>query len=147
MRWLLSLSTVLLWLVTASGGNAMSTVSAFDFEFPSMDGKPLKMAAFKGKPVLLVNTASQCGYTPQYEGLQQLWQSYKDRGLVVLGVPANDFGAQEPGTAQEIKGFCTTNFGIEFPMTDKYVVIGPKAHPLYRWIASELGEGAAPKWN
>ena len=122
-------------------------MSAFDFEFTSIDGKPLNMSQFMGKPVLLVNTASQCGYTPQYDGLQKLWATYKDRGLVVLGVPSNDFGAQEPGSAEEIKAFCTANFGIEFPMTDKYPVIGPQAHPLYRWIAAELGEGAAPKWN
>ena len=122
-------------------------MSAFDFEFTAIDGKPLSMAQFKGKPVLLVNTASQCGFTPQYEGLQKLWESYKDKGLVVLGVPSNDFGGQEPGSAAEIKSFCETSFGVEFPMTEKYPVIGPQAHPLYRWISSELGEGAAPKWN
>jgi len=122
-------------------------MSAFDFEFIAIDGKPLSMAQFKGKPVLLVNTASQCGFTPQYEGLQKLWESYKDKGLVVLGVPSNDFGGQEPGSAAEIKSFCETSFGVEFPMTEKYPVIGPQAHPLYRWISSELGEGAAPKWN
>jgi len=138
------LSVVLLWLASATGGFAMS---AHDFSFTSIDGKPLPMAQFKGQPILLVNTASQCGYTPQYEGLQTLWQRYKDKGLVVLGVPSNDFGGQEPGSAAEIKGFCTANFGIEFPMTDKVAVIGPAAHPLYKWIAAELGEGAAPKWN
>jgi glutathione peroxidase len=136
--------SVLFLLASASGGFAMS---AFDFEFTAIDGKPLPMAQFKGKPVLLVNTASQCGYTPQYDGLQKLWAAYKDKGLVVLGVPSNDFGGQEPGSAAEIKTFCETSFGVEFPMTDKYPVIGPKAHPLYRWISSELGEGAAPKWN
>jgi glutathione peroxidase len=138
------LAALLLWLATGSGGFAMS---AFDFEFTAIDGKPMPMAQFKGKPVLLVNTASQCGYTPQYDGLQKLWEAYKDKGLVVLGVPSNDFGAQEPGSAAEIKTFCETSFGIEFPMTEKYKVIGPQAHPLYRWIAGELGEGAAPKWN
>ena len=138
------LAAVIIWLAGATGGFAMS---AHDFEFTSIDGQKLSLASFKGKPVLLVNTASQCGYTPQYADLEKLWQAYRARGLVVLGVPSNDFGAQEPGNAAEIKGFCTTNFGIDFPMTDKVAVIGPKAHPLYRWIAAELGEDAAPRWN
>jgi glutathione peroxidase len=133
-----------LLLLSATGGFAMS---AFDFEFTAIDGKPMPMAQFKGKPVLVVNTASQCGYTPQYDALQKLYDQYKGKGLVVLGVPSNDFGAQEPGSAADIKKFCETSFGIEFPMTEKYQVIGPQAHPLYRWIAAEAGEGAAPKWN
>lgn len=134
-----------IWLgVTPSPGLAMS---AHDFEFSSIDGKPLPFAAFKGKTVLLVNTASQCGYTPQYTGLQELWRRYRDRGLVVLGVPSNDFGQQEPGDAAQIKKFCEVNFAVDFPLTDKQRVIGPQAHPLYRWLAKELGEDAAPRWN
>jgi len=122
-------------------------MSAHDFEFTSIDGKPMKMSAFAGHPVLVVNTASQCGLTPQYRGLEALWQRYKDKGLVVLGVPSNDFGRQEPGTESEIKEFCSTKYQITFPMTAKYPVIGGEAHPLYRWVAAEAGEAAAPRWN
>jgi len=122
-------------------------MSAHDFSFPAIDGGTLKLADFKGKPVLIVNTASECGYTPQYAGLEKLWRTYRERGLVVLGVPSNDFGAQEPGREAEIKSFCQTNYGVDFPMTAKQTVIGGRAHPLYRWIATELGEDAAPKWN
>ena len=100
-----------------------------------------------GHPVLVVNTASFCGYTPQYRDLEALWQKYRDRGLVVVGVPSNDFGAQEPGSAAEIKSFCETNYAIDFPLTEKYRVIGDSAHPFYRWVAETLGEGAAPRWN
>jgi glutathione peroxidase len=121
--------------------------TAHEFSFTSIEGKPLPMKNFKGRPVLLVNTASACGFTPQYKGLQQLWTAQKNKGLVVLGVPSNDFGAQEPGTEQEISAFCETRFGVDFPLTAKVHVIGPEAHPLYKWIAAQLGEGAAPKWN
>lgn len=95
----------------------------------------------------MVNTASECGYTPQYAGLQKLWRRYRDRGLVVLGVPSNDFGAQEPGREPEIRSFCETTYGVDFPLAAKQKVIGGRAHPFYRWIAAELGEDAAPKWN
>lgn len=128
----------------AKGKTAMT---AHDFSFVSIDGEPLPMTKFRGKAVLLVNTASQCGFTPQYADLEKVWTAYRDRGLVVLGVPSNDFGGQEPGSAQQIKEFCEVNFAIDFPLTDKTVVTGAKAHPLYRWIAAELGEGALPKWN
>ncbi|HWA91002.1 MAG TPA: glutathione peroxidase [Rhizomicrobium sp.] len=118
-----------------------------DFSFKSIDGGQLPLTQFKGKAVLVVNVASQCGLTPQYSGLEALWQARRDQGLVVLGVPANDFGAQEPGTESEIKTFCETRFAVDFPMTAKEHVIGADAHPLYKWVAAELGEGAAPKWN
>ncbi|HEX6958614.1 MAG TPA: glutathione peroxidase [Ferrovibrio sp.] len=122
-------------------------MSAHDFDFTSIDGQPLPMRQFKGKAVLLVNTASQCGFTPQYTDLEKLWTDYRGKGLVVLGVPSNDFGNQEPGSAEQIKEFCTVNFDVDFPLTAKQTVIGRNAHPLYRWIASELGEDALPKWN
>lgn len=121
--------------------------NAHTFSFKSIDGKPFPLSQFKGKAVLVVNTASACGLTPQYKGLEALWRGYKDKGLVVLGVPCNDFGAQEPGTEGEIKTFCETNFGVDFPMTSKEHVIGSAAHPFYAWVAKELGEGAVPKWN
>ena len=122
-------------------------MSAHDFEFTSIDGEPLKLSQFAGKAVLVVNTASQCGFTPQYRGLEALWAKYRDRGLVVLGVPSNDFGRQEPGTEAEIKEFCTTKYKVTFPMTSKNPVIGASAHPFYKWVVSQAGEGAAPRWN
>jgi glutathione peroxidase len=122
-------------------------MSAHEFSFPAIDGGTVDLADFAGKPVLIVNTASECGYTPQYAGLEELWRRYRDRGLVVLGVPANDFGAQEPGSEPAIQSFCRTNYGVDFPMTAKQTVIGGAAHPFYRWIAGEFGEAATPKWN
>lgn len=123
-------------------------MSAHDFEFTSIDGKPMKLSQFAGKPILVVNTASKCGLTPQYAGLQTLSDTYANRGLVVLGVPSNDFGRQEPGTEAQIKDFCATNYKVTFPMTAKNVVVGGDAHPLYKWAVEQAGDdAAAPKWN
>ena len=124
-----------------------ATEDAYRFEFTSIDGDRLAMEDWRGRPVLVVNTASYCGYTPQYSDLQALWRRYRDRGLVVLGVPSNDFGEQEPGTAAEIKRFCAAGYAVDFPLTQKYRVIGDEAHPLYRWIAETLGEAGTPRWN
>ncbi len=121
--------------------------NAHSFSFTSIEGRELALSGYRGKAVLLVNTASACGFTPQYKGLEALWQAYKDRGLIVLGVPSNDFGAQEPGNETEIKEFCQARFGVSFPLTAKVPVSGGAAHPLYQWIAGELGEGGAPRWN
>jgi glutathione peroxidase len=121
--------------------------TAYDFSFKSIDGGELPLTKFKGKAILVVNVASQCGLTPQYAGLEALWKDKRDKGLIVLGVPANDFGAQEPGSEAQIKTFCETRFAVDFPMTAKEHVVGAEAHPLYKWIAGELGEAAAPKWN
>jgi glutathione peroxidase len=121
--------------------------TAHDFVFTTIDNKPLDMKAYAGRPVLLVNVASFCGFTPQYGELQRLHETYGPKGLVVLGVPSNDFGAQEPKTEPEIAQFCETNFGVTFPMTSKQKIVGMDAHGLYQWIADEAGEGAAPKWN
>jgi glutathione peroxidase len=121
--------------------------SAHDFTFTTLDSKPLDLKQYAGKPVLLVNVASFCGFTPQYKELQQLHETYGPKGLVVLGVPSNDFGAQEPKTESEIAKFCETSFGISFPMTSKQKVVGADAHGLYQWISGEAGEAAAPKWN
>jgi len=122
-------------------------MSAADFTLRSIDGTMLPLKQFAGHPVLLVNVASACGFTPQYAGLQKLHEKYGGKGLVVLGVPSNDFGAQEPGSEKEIKQFCETSFGVSFPMAAKEHVIGGNAHPLYRWIVQQLGEGGAPRWN
>ncbi|MEM6780569.1 MAG: glutathione peroxidase [Pseudomonadota bacterium] len=119
--------------------------TAHDFLFQSIDGEYLPMSDFKGKPILVVNTASMCGFTKQYDGLQEVYNEYRDQGFVVLGIPSNNFGSQEPGTEKEIKKFCETNFGITFPMTEKVSVKGDDIHPFYAWIRSE-GFGL-PKWN
>ena len=116
-----------------------------DFVLPAIDGGEMSLAQFKGKTILLVNTASYCGFTKQYDGLQALWEEKRDAGLVVLGVPSNDFGRQEPGGKDQIKEFCEVNFAIDFPMSDKLVVKGANAHPLYQWLKAETG--AAPRWN
>jgi glutathione peroxidase len=122
-------------------------MSAYEFSFTTIDGAPMPLSGYRGKVLLVVNTASFCGLTPQYEGLEALYARYRDRGLVVIGVPANDFGKQEPGTEQEIKTFCTTRFSVDFPLASKEQVIGGDAHPFYKWAVAELGEDAAPKWN
>ncbi|ANK79728.1 MAG: glutathione peroxidase [Rhizobiales bacterium NRL2] len=129
------------------GGREARAETAHDFTFRAIDGADLPLAQYRGQPVLVVNTASFCGYTPQYDGLQALYDAYRDQGLVVLGVPSNDFGNQEPGSAAEIKEFCEVNFAIDFPLTEKQTVRGPDAHPLYRWIGAELGRQGLPRWN
>jgi len=121
--------------------------SAHDFNFTAIEGDPLPFAQFAGKAVLVVNTASQCGFTPQYAELADLWARYRDKGLVVLAVPSNDFGGQEPGNESEIKEFCEVNYGIDFPMTDKEHVKGADAHPFYKWAASQFGPLSKPRWN
>ncbi|MEO9904027.1 glutathione peroxidase [Nisaea sp.] len=121
--------------------------NAHDFDFVSIEGEPFSLKDYAGKAVLVVNTASFCGFTKQYKSLQTLWERYRERGLVVLGVPSNDFGAQEPGTAAEIKEFCAVNFAVDFPMTEKQTVSGKDAHPFYRWAAKELGTLSKPRWN
>lgn len=124
--------------------------TAFDFQASTLDGKPVDLGAFRGKVLLIVNTASQCGFTPQYTGLQALHERYRAQGLEVLGFPCNQFGAQEPGDAPEIGAFCERNFGVSFPLFEKVEVNGADAHPLWRWLTSEapglLGIEAI-KWN
>ena len=121
--------------------------SAHDFSFKSIDGKQIHLKDYAGKAVLVVNVASFCGFTPQYSELQKLHEKYGPKGLVVLGVPSNDFGAQEPKSESEIKKFCESSFGVTFQMTSKEQVVGVDAHGLYEWISVHAGEAAAPKWN
>lgn len=121
--------------------------SAHDIAFTSIEGDPLPLSSFAGKAVLVVNTASLCGFTYQYDGLQAVFDQYRERGLVVLGVPSNDFGQQEPGNESEIKDFCEVNFNIDFPLTDKQSVKGEGAHPFFRYVADTLGEKSLPRWN
>lgn len=128
----------------------MSNKSVHDFTVKDIDGNEVSLSKFKGKVLLIVNVASECGYTKQYSGLQSLYKTYKDKGLVVLGFPCNQFGGQEPGTEEQIKSFCESNFGVEFPMFAKIDVNGDNAHPLYVYMKSEakgtLGTQAI-KWN
>ena len=119
---------------------------AYDFNFKGLDGKQINLKDYDNKVIVVVNVASRCGYTPQYEDLQTLWLNYKDKNLVVIGVPTNNF-KQEPGNNKEIKDFCEANFGINFPMTEKIDVIGNNAHPFYKWARKNHGIGAIPKWN
>ena len=121
--------------------------TCYEFNFEGIDGRPLRLAEFRGRPIFVVNTASRCGFTGQYAGLVRLWRDYGGRGLVVLGVPSNDFGGQEPDSEAAIRRFCAETFGVEFPLAAKTSVRGALAHPFYRWAAQELGESAAPRWN
>jgi glutathione peroxidase len=131
----------------AMAADAPAAGSAHQFTFTSIDGKPMSMADFKGKTVLVVNTASQCGFTPQYTALEAVYTKYKAKGLVVVGVPSNDFGGQEPGSNAEIKKFCEGNYDVDFPLTTKYDVKGDNAHPFYKWAAAVGGTPAVPAWN
>jgi glutathione peroxidase len=119
-------------------------MSLHDLSATTIDGETQSLADYKGKVVLVVNTASQCGSTPQYAGLEGLWRHYRDRGLVVLGFPSNDFGAQEPGTEAQIKEFCTTKYHVSFPMFAKVKVLGEGQAPVFRFLSADYGE---PKWN
>lgn len=122
--------------------------NAYDYSFYTLIGhKPLPLATYLGKVLLIVNVASKCGFTPQYKSLEELYKKYKERGFEILGVPSNDFGNQEPGNAEEIANFCQVNYGISFPMAAKEVVSGKNAHPFYLWAKQQLGFGTAPKWN
>jgi len=127
---------------------ASDATSVHDFTVQSIDYTEMPLSQFAGKVILIVNTASYCGYTPQFKGLQKLWSDYREKGLVVLGIPANDFGDQEPGSEKNIKNFCKVNFQVDFPMTKKMVVKGGADNaPLYEWLAGELGEESRPVWN
>jgi glutathione peroxidase len=139
------LGVVSLGPAVAAAGSAPGT--AYDFRFDAIDGKPMPMASFRGKVVLVVNTASMCGFTPQYKALQKLHETYEARGLVVIGVPSNDFGGQEPKSEAEVKSFCEGAFGITFPLTAKYSVRGGDKHPFYAWASDTLGAANAPWWN
>ena len=120
--------------------------SAYDYKFDSIDGGQINLSDYKDKVIVIVNVASRCGYTPQYEDLQSLYNDYKGKNLVVIGVPTNNF-KQEPGSNDQIKDFCETNFGITFPMTEKINVIGANSHPFYKWAKKDFGISAIPKWN
>jgi glutathione peroxidase len=125
---------------------AMSRPTAYAFSFAGLDGNSIRLAEHAGKPILIVNTASQCGYTPQFTGLQQLWARYRERGLLIVAVPSNDFGGQEPGGAAEIDKTAHGEYGVSFPLAAKAEVRGPSAHPFFKWAALER-PGETPRWN
>jgi glutathione peroxidase len=125
---------------------AISRITAYAFSFPSLNGGDIKLAEYAGHPLLVVNTASLCGFTPQYGGLQELWTQFRDRGFVIIGVPSNDFGGQEPGGAAEIAQTAQHQYGVTFPVAAKTVVKGPNAHPFYKW-AAEARPKDVPGWN
>jgi glutathione peroxidase len=124
---------------------AISRITAYAFSFPALTGDDIRLADYAGHPLLIVNTASQCGYTPQYGGLQQLWTEFRDRGLIIIGVPSNDF-AQEPGGAADIAETARHQYGATFPIAAKAIVKGPNAHPFYRW-AADVRPKDVPRWN
>jgi glutathione peroxidase len=139
----------LLGLTLIMAGSLFAASSIYDFILPSIEGKPMPLASFKGKVVLLVNVASQCGYTPQYTALEAVYEKYKDRGFVVLGFPANNFGQQEPGTNAEIKTFCSTKYNVTFPMFAKISVEGRDQNSLYAYLTKEANPSVAGEiqWN
>jgi len=119
----------------------------FDLSIKGLNNETINLSDFKGKTILLVNVASKCGFTKQYTGLQTLYDNYKDKDFLVIGVPSNQFGGQEPGSNKEIKNFCETNFNITFPITDKVNVKGKNAHIIYKWAKENYGNSTVPKWN
>ena len=125
---------------------AMSRITAYAFSFPALEKGDIKLADYAGQPLMIVNTASLCGFTPQYAGLQQLWTDFHDRGLAIIGVPSNDFGGQEPGGASDIAETALHQYGATFPITAKTVVKGPNAHPFYKW-AADVRPKDVPRWN
>jgi len=120
---------------------------AYDFTFNNLKGEKVNLAKYKDKVIVVVNVASQCGFTKQYEDMQSVWDQYQEKGLVMIGIPSNDFGNQEPGDNKEIKNFCESKFGITFPMMEKTTVKGNNAHPFYLWAKKNYGNDAVPKWN
>ena len=136
-------------MISFLGNNATAKYEklAYDFTFKDLDGSELSLAKFKNKVIIVVNVASQCGFTSQYKDMQKIWENYQAKNVIMLGIPSNDFGQQEPGTNKEIKNFCEAKFGITFPMTEKVSVKGEEAHAFYKWAKENHGKSAVPKWN
>ena len=140
---------LLIIMISFFGNNVSADYKelAYIFEFRNLNGGSLNLSEYKGKVIVVINVASQCGFTSQYEDMQKVWEKYQEKNIVILGVPSNDFGQQEPGSNKEIKDFCESKFGITFPMTEKVSVRGTKAHPFYIWARENFGKSAVPKWN
>ncbi len=143
----LLLMTMVFSTLMLATGNGYAQTDIYSFKVNDIDGKEVDLSQYKGKTVLIVNTASQCGYTKQYKPLQELYTAYKDKGLVVLGFPANNFRGQEPGTNEEIKSFCLLNYKVDFPMFSKISVLGDDIHPLYQYLTSDKIYGGPITWN
>ena len=144
------IKVIILLIMISLFGNKLSAnyeKLAYDFQFKDLDGSPLNLSEYKDKVIVVVNVASQCGFTKQYEDMQNVWEKYQSKGIVMLGIPSNDFGKQEPGSNEDIKNFCEAKFGISFPMTEKVFVKGSEAHPFYIWARENHGKSAIPKWN
>lgn len=147
-RIIILIGVLMFSFFTKSSAKENLAPNAYEFSFGSlMSSDPLALSNYKGKVILIVNTASECGFTPQYKDLEQLYEKYKDKGLVVIGVPSNDFGKQEPGSSEQIAKFCEVNYGVKFPIAKKEIVSGKDAHPFYIWAKAKLGALSAPKWN
>ena len=140
---------LLFTMISISGNNVNADYEklAYDFNFKDLDGSTLNLSEYRGKVIVAINVASQCGFTSQYEDMQQIWEKYQSKGIIILGIPSNDFGQQEPGSNEDIKNFCEAKFGISFPMTEKVSVKGTDAHPFYIWARKNYGISAIPKWN
>ena len=136
-------------MITFFGDNVSANYEklAYDFQFKDLDGNTLNLSEYKAKIIVVVNVASQCGFTNQYEDMQKVWENYQKKGVIIIGVPSNDFGNQEPGNNKEIKDFCEAKFSISFPMTEKVSVKGSEAHPFYIWARENHDKSAIPKWN
>jgi glutathione peroxidase len=122
-------------------------MNVFEYVFVSLTGAPMPLSNYRGQPILFVNTASECEFTPQYQQLQRVWMDYRQSGLIVIGMPCDDFGHQEPGDEDTIAEFCETNYQVTFPMTGKYNIMGLSAHPMFHAIREEFGDDATPRWN
>jgi glutathione peroxidase len=146
--WNTGVNLFSLWTAPQSMAPSNSIAgTAYDFEFASIDGDVMRLADWRGQALLIVNSASLCGFTKQYAGLQELWTRYEKSGLVVIAVPSNDFGEQEPSPDGDIFTFCQGVFGVTFPLTSKHSVIGSNAHPFYKWAAEAMGPAGVPTWN
>ena len=148
-KYKISFSIILIFMVFINSKNVSANYEKvfFDFNLKSINGDEIKLSDYRGKSVLMVNVASYCGFTNQYDDLQSLWDTYRSQGLVVIGIPSNQFGAQEPGTNEEIKDFCEVNFNITFPIASKVDVKGDTAHEIYKWALKNHGSSTIPKWN
>jgi len=140
---------IIFFMSVINSTNAYSNykMTIFDFKMIDINGKNIELSKYKNKVLLIVNVASKCGFTKQYKDLQNLWEKYKDKGLVVIGFPSNQFGYQEPGNDKEIKKFCEVNFNIDFPIVSKTDVKGENAHEIYKWALKNHGKSTIPKWN
>jgi len=138
---------LIIMILFSSTATANYSKLAYDFSFNDLDGSKISLSEYKNKVIVIVNVASQCGFTSQYENMQNIWDLYQEKGLVMIGVPSNDFGNQEPGSNEDIKNFCEAKFGITFLMTEKTTVKGENAHPFYKWARENYGKKAIPKWN